>query len=424
SRADPAGRARRQQVAPEGGDGASPSGLRARPARARGRARPLGAGRPAPPRDGALSSDLRLFRRRRPARDARRQGPAEPGRRRAAAPVPPRGGGAAARDRAGACGRPGTEERVSLTLADVDLTNPDFFAAGPPHEAFRLLRRESPVHLHRDPAGDPFWVITRYKDIWDVSVDQKTFSSARRGTILRKWTEEEAEANATMMLNMDPPRHTKYRRLVNMGFSAKMTNRLETHIREMAKGIVDRIAARGSCDFVTDVAAELPLQVIVEMMGVPIDDRHKIFEWSNIMIGSDDPELSGSVEAPKVAAFQMYAYAQELADKRRAEPKDDLVSVLLEAEVEGEKLSAVDFNSFFLLLLVAGNETTRNTISGGMLALLENPAQRDRLLADPSLIDSAVEEMVRWVSPVMYFVRTAMRDVEFRGRQIRENQRV
>jgi len=313
---------------------------------------------------------------------------------------------------------------VSLTLADVDLTNPDFFAAGPPHEAFRLLRRESPVHLHRDPAGDPFWVITRYKDIWDVSVDQKTFSSARRGTILRKWTEEEAEANATMMLNMDPPRHTKYRRLVNMGFSPKMTNRLETHIREMAKGIVDRIAARGSCDFVTDVAAELPLQVIVEMMGVPIDDRHKIFEWSNIMIGSDDPELSGSVEAPKVAAFQMYAYAQELADKRRAEPKDDLVSVLLEAEVEGEKLSAVDFNSFFLLLLVAGNETTRNTISGGMLALLENPAQRDRLLADPSLIDSAVEEMVRWVSPVMYFVRTAMRDVEFRGRQIRENQRV
>jgi cholest-4-en-3-one 26-monooxygenase len=313
-----------------------------------------------------------------------------------------------------------------LQLEDIDFTNPDFFAAGPPHEAFKLLRAESPVHWHPYPKSDGFWVITRYKDIWDISLDQKTFSSERRGTILRDWTPEELDSNRTLMLNMDPPKHTKYRRLVNLGFSPKMTDRLTPHIREMAARIVDGVAKQGRCDFVTGISAELPLQVIVEMMGVPLADRAKVFEWSNTMIGFDDPEYSGteSREAGMMAALEMYAYAQQLADERRARPRDDLLSVLLGAEVDGEKLSEIDFNSFFLLLLVAGNETTRNTISGGMLALFENPEQKKRLLADPSLIDKAVEEMVRWVAPVMYFVRTAQRDVEFRGHTIKEGQRV
>jgi len=314
-----------------------------------------------------------------------------------------------------------------MRLADIDLSNPDLFAAGPPHEAFKVLRREAPLFWngngHRN--SDGFWALTRYRDIWNVSLDPKTFSNARRGTILRDWTEEEAASNATIMLNMDPPRHTKYRRLVNLGFSPKMTNRLEVHMREITSRIIDNIAARGECDFVTDVAAELPLQVIVEMMGVPTADRHKIFEWSNTMIGFDDPEYgNGSNEAGKAAALQIYMYAHGLAGERRRCPRDDMVSVLLEAEVEGEKLSEIDFNSFFLLLLVAGNETTRNTISGGMLALIEHPEERARLLRDPSLFPTAVDEMVRWVSPVMYFVRTAMQDTEILGQPIRENQRV
>ena len=312
-----------------------------------------------------------------------------------------------------------------MRLADIDLSNPDLFAAGPPHEAFKVLRREAPLFWNGNGGSDGFWALTRYRDIWNVSLDPKTFSNARRGTILRDWNEEEAASNATIMLNMDPPRHTKYRRLVNLGFSPKITNRLEHRMREITNRIIDKIAARGECDFVTDVAAELPLQVIVEMMGVPTEDRHQIFDWSNTMIGFDDPEYgNGSNEAGKAAAAQIYMYAHELATEHRRCPRDDMVSVLLAAEVEGEKLSEIDFNSFFLLLLVAGNETTRNTISGGMLALIEHPEERARLLRDPSLFPTAVDEMVRWVSPVMYFVRTAMHDTEILGQPVRENQRV
>ncbi len=222
-----------------------------------------------------------------------------------------------------------------MRLADIDLSNPDLFADGPPHEAFKVLRREAPLFWNGNGGSDGFWALTRYRDIWNVSLDPKTFSNARRGTILRDWNEEEAASNATIMLNMDPPRHTKYRRLVNLGFSPKITNRLEHHMREITNRIIDKIAARGECDFVTDVAAELPLQVIVEMMGVPTEDRHKIFDWSNTMIGFDDPEYgNGSNEAGKVAAAQIYMYAHELATEHRRCPRDDMVSVLLAAEVE------------------------------------------------------------------------------------------
>jgi cholest-4-en-3-one 26-monooxygenase len=311
-----------------------------------------------------------------------------------------------------------------MQLADVDVLNPDNFVAGPPHEAFALLRREAPVYWQKNPRGEGCWVLSRYKDIWKVSLDQGTFSSAKRGTILRNWNEEEFAATQNLLINMDPPRHTKYRRIVNLGFSPKMVNRLERHVREIANKIIDAVAARGECDFVTDIAAELPLQVIVEMMGVPLEDRHRIFDWSNTMIGFDDPQYQTTPDVGKVAAAQVYMYAHQLAEQRRARPMDDLVSVLLEAEVEGEKLTEADFNTFFLLLLVAGNETTRNTISGGMLALIEHPEERTRLLADPSLIATAVDEMVRWVSPVQVFVRTATRDVEVRGVPIRENERL
>jgi cholest-4-en-3-one 26-monooxygenase len=311
-----------------------------------------------------------------------------------------------------------------MQLADVDVLNPDNFVAGPPHAAFALLRREAPVYWQKNPRGEGCWVLSRYKDIWKVSLDQGTFSSAKRGTILRNWNEEEFAATQNLLINMDPPRHTKYRRIVNLGFSPKMVNRLEPHIRGMARKIIDAVAARGECDFVTDIAAELPLQVIAEMMGVPAEDRHRIFEWSNTMIGFDDPQYSTSADTGKNAAIELFMYAQQLAGERRRCPADDLTTLLLNAEVEGDKLSEIDFNTFFLLLLVAGNETTRNTISGGMLALIEHPEQRDRLLANPSLMAAAVDEMVRWVSPVQVFVRTATRDTELRGVPIRENQRV
>jgi cholest-4-en-3-one 26-monooxygenase len=312
-----------------------------------------------------------------------------------------------------------------MQLSDVNLLNPDEFVNGPPHASFRLLRKEAPVFWQGDPnGGEGVWVISRYKDIWKVSLDQATFSSAKRGTILRNLNEDEFAATTGLLINMDPPRHTKHRRIVNLGFSPKIVNRLETHIRDVANQIIDAVCERGTCDFVTDVAAELPLQVIAEMVGVPIEDRHLIFEWSNTMIGFDDPQYSTTPETGKIAAAQVYMYAQQLAEERKRNPKDDFTTLLLNAEVDGEKLADGDFNQFFLLLLVAGNETTRNTISGGMLALLENPEQLRRLLADPALIDTTVEEMVRWVSPVQVFVRTATRDTEFHGMSIKENQRL
>jgi len=223
---------------------------------------------------------------------------------------------------------------------------------------------------------------------------------------------------------MDPPRHTKLRNLVNKGFTPKMVRVMEPHVRDIATSIIDGVARRGECDFVTEVAAELPLQVIAELIGIPLEDRHRVFEWSNTMIGLEDPEYGNSLEQATQASMAMFAFADELASERRQQPRDDLVTAIIDAEVDGEQLTQLEFNVFFLLLAVAGNETTRNLISGGMLALMEYPEQRERLRADPSLMPTAVEEMLRWVTPVMYFRRTATRDTELRGGRIREGDKV
>jgi len=314
-----------------------------------------------------------------------------------------------------------------MHLQDIDLSNPDTFVAGWPHEAFAVLRREAPIYRHPARNGtSPFWVVSKYRDVMAVQLDSKTYSSARGGTILREFEGEELEANRAIMLNMDAPRHTRFRRLVNMGFSPKVVNRMTTQIRETAARIVDAVAARGTCDFVAEISAELPLQVIVDMMGVPIEDRHLVFRWSNQMIGFDDPEYQPTADVSKIASMEMFMYANKLAEERRRNPRGDadLVSVLMDAEVDGDKLSEVEFDAFFLLLAVAGNETTRNLISGGMLALLQNPDERARLLRDPGLLPKAIEEMLRWVSPVMYFRRTVTHDTELHGQPIPEGDKV
>jgi cholest-4-en-3-one 26-monooxygenase len=227
-----------------------------------------------------------------------------------------------------------------------------------------------------------------------------------------------------MMLNMDPPMHTRYRLLVNKGFTPRMVGRLEDRVRVLAGEIVDAVAGKGECDFVTDIAAELPLQVIAEIMGVPQEDRHLVFDWSNRMIGSEDPEYQHTEDGAMEASTELYAYAHELAAKRRASPQEDIISVLLQSEVNGEQLSELEFDLFFLLLAVAGNETTRNLIAHGMLALIEHPEQRARLVADPSLLPSGIEEMLRWGTPVMHFRRTAQRDIEILGQPVAEGQKV
>jgi cholest-4-en-3-one 26-monooxygenase len=308
----------------------------------------------------------------------------------------------------------------------IDLIDQDHYeAAGPPYAAFARLRRESPIYWNAMPGDVGFWSILRYKDIFDVSLDQKTFSSARAGAILRTQQPEEYEVQKGLLINMDPPSHTKYRRLVSLGFSGKVIRNLEQHVRDIARELIDEVAPLGSCDFVDRISAELPLNVIVELVGVPREDRRKVLDWTNRMIAFDDPEYGGGTpEKGMMAAAELFMYANELAEEREKHPKDDLVSILMQAEVDGERLSRADFSSFFMLLLVAGNETTRNLISGGMLALIEHPAERARLMADRALLPTAIEEMLRWVSPVNVFRRTATRDTELRGHRIREGDMV
>ena len=312
----------------------------------------------------------------------------------------------------------------TLTLADVDLFDPDNFIDGVPHHFFKLLRKEAPVYRHPESGGPGFWALTKYDDIVTTSMDPATFSSEQMGTNIPDPPQDSLTFLRMIMLNMDPPKHTKYRRLVSKGFTPKIVQGMEPHVRKTANEIIDRVAARGECDYVTDIAAELPLQVILELMGVPVEDRHLVFDWSNRMIGFDDPDYQTSPEQGRAAATDMFMYANQLAVDRKRAPRDDVISTLMRAEMDGEGLTEGEFNAFFVLLSVAGNETTRNLTSGGMLALIEHPAQRDRVLAEPGLLPLAVEEMLRWVTPVIYFRRTVMRDTEIRGQKIPEGDKV
>ena len=306
----------------------------------------------------------------------------------------------------------------------VDLYSADTYARSMPHDAFTMLRQHDPVLWQPEPEGRGYWALTRYEDIVTISSDSSLFSSERGGTNIEDMPEDAMTMLRTILINMDPPRHTKYRRLVATGFTPKIVSQTEPHVRDITKRIVDNIAKRGSCDFVTDIAAQLPLAVICEMLGVPEDDHAKVFDWSNRLIGFDDPEYNTSAEDGRIAATEMFVYAHGLAAERKARPKADIISILMGTEIDGDLLAEADFDGFFILLSVAGNETTRNLISGAMLALIEHPEQRARLLADPALMTTAVEEFLRWVSPLIYFRRTLSRDVIVGGQQMREGDKV
>jgi cholest-4-en-3-one 26-monooxygenase len=315
-----------------------------------------------------------------------------------------------------------------MELADINLLDRDVFARGIPHEWFTYLRNNAPVYHHPEPNGPGFWVITKHADVDAVGRDPHTFSSdqTRGGVIGLENQEIEVDFGGTkLMLMMDPPEHTRQRKLVNRGFTPRMINALEDHIRELTAEIVDRAMARGTCDFVVDVAAELPLLVIAELIGVPVEDRHKIFDWSNRMVGSEDPEYSVSMEQANEARIEMFLYANQLAEQRRKEPREDIITTLLGAEVDGDQLTEMEFNLFFMLLSVAGNETTRNAIAHGLNAFLEHPGEYDKLTQDPSgLIGSATEEILRWASPVMYFRRNVTHDTELRGQKLAAGDKV
>ncbi|MGN6792202.1 MAG: cytochrome P450 [Streptosporangiaceae bacterium] len=313
---------------------------------------------------------------------------------------------------------------------EINLIDADFYQrSGPPYEQFSWLREHAPVYWHAYGGADGwpgFWAVTRHEDIAYLSRHPEIFSSARRLVVFGEVPEAGAAMQRLMMLNMDPPQHTRQRAFVNRGFTPRMIGRLEDHITQICEDLIDDVRGRGTADFVTDIAAPLPLQVICELVGAPLEDRDRIYELSNHLVGADDPEFQSPTgqRLQHAAALEIYAYAGQLAERRGAHPEDDIVTRLLQPNDAGEVLSDDEFDLFFLLLTVAGTETTRNAASGGMLAFFEHPAQWRRLIDDPSLIPAAAEEIVRWVSPVNMFRRTATFDTELAGQRIAEGDKV
>jgi cytochrome P450 len=325
--------------------------------------------------------------------------------------------------------------RAALTLADVDLEN-DVFAERVPHETFTLLRREAPVHWYDWEGGRGFWCVTKHADVAAVSRDTKTFSSEVGGANLED-LDEDARVARQSMLETDPPRHTRLRGLVGPPFTPRAVKAYELALRELTAVILDRALPLGEFDFIEEIAKELPIRVLARLLGVHDEDTGLLIDWGDRMIANTDPDfadvLHDSPESERYrlvpfrspAALELFEYGHRLAAERRARPRDDLVSKLANAEIDGERLSEREFDTMFLLLVVAGNETTRQAIAHGMLALIEHRAEWERLDRDAAVIwQTGADEILRWSSPVLHFRRTATRDVDLRGQTIRAGDKV
>jgi cytochrome P450 len=314
------------------------------------------------------------------------------------------------------------------TLETIDIISNDRYAErGYPHEEWALLRREAPIWYTERHVVNPFYAVTRHEDIVAISKRPDVFRNGPRLAVFPEFEPpDEGEQIAHHLLNMDPPEHQAYRKLVSHRFTPRGLGRMKKDIEGITKQLLDAMAGDGEereGDFVELLSAPLPLQVLAELLGVPRDMWRTMFEWTNATIGSADPEYQLPGETPQEAGARarmaLFGYFAEFARERRQNPRDDIASVLSTARIDGEHLSDFHLLSYFFLVVVAGNETTRNAITGGMQALIENPEQWRRLKADPTLVESAVEEIVRWVTPVIQFCRTPLQDVELRGVKIR-----
>jgi cytochrome P450 len=307
-----------------------------------------------------------------------------------------------------------------------DIVHPDAYAEhGYPHDVWTWMRANDPVYWWEQEQGIPFWAITRRADVVEISTQPHVFLNGPRLTISHL-PEHRFDQFPPTLIQMDNPRHSTFRRLVSHRFKPQGLRRIHADIEAIGREIVDALIQNdyGECDFVREISAPLPIAVIGWLLGVPKPDWGRLFDWTNRAIGSGDPEFQeegkGPEESGRAAIVELFTYFTQLVEERRKKPTDDLISLFAHAEVDGKKLEFMDVLAWCLIIVVAGNETTRNATTGGMLAFVEHQDQLRRLQADPGLLESGVEEVVRWTSPIIHFARTASRDYELRGRKIRE----
>lgn len=307
-----------------------------------------------------------------------------------------------------------------------NLIDPDTYAKGMPYAELKRIRDDGPVHYMEDPTrGVPYWLVTGRDEIDFISKNPALFSSEARSALAEEFSEEElATIHRHMTINMDPPRQLKSRRIVRATFTPSAVDSYESRFREHARRIIDAVASRGECEFVTEVAAELPLLAILELCGIPAEDRKDFFDWTNTMMFSQDPEMAISAEEAQLASLNVISYAMKLAEQHRSNPKNDIIGALLKGKGKEEGLSEEEFVWFFLMLIAAGNESTRTVTSHGMRLLLEHPDQLQYLVDHPEKIADACEEMLRYNTAFILMRRTAMEDVELAGHTIRKGDKV
>ena len=306
----------------------------------------------------------------------------------------------------------------------INLIDPEYFAAhGHPWDQYEWLRANAPVFWHDEPDGPGFWAITKYDDIRAISRTPKIFSSYETGVMLPDPDPMGLYAQRLMMLNMDPPQHDRFKLLVSRGFTPKNAPLLRPRIEELAREILDAAMQKGSCDFVSEIAGRLPSGLIAELMGMPREDGERLYNLTEIMHTNDDAVAPPEV---KMAAIgEMLTYGQSVADKKRTAPGDDLATILVNAEVDGDRLTDEEFQWFFLLLVNAGGDTTRNLLAAGLQLLFDHPDQRAKLMSNvDGHLATAIEEMLRFSSPVSHFKRTVMEDTTIRGQHIKAGERV
>lgn len=318
---------------------------------------------------------------------------------------------------------------MSAPFEGIELIDPEYYAhAGYPHEIWRRLRREQPVHWFDRSPGEQFWAITRHEDIVAISKQPELFISGPTLSVHPTPLSDRPHIPKNL-IQFDPPDHGPQRKLISKRFTPRALQRFHVQIERIARGVVDELFERGDegeCDFVEQISAPLPIAVIGWLLGVPQPDWPRLFDWTNRQVGSSDAEYQDDgatrAETMERAVAELFDYFTHLLAERRREPREDLISLFAHAEVDGRRLTDDEVLIWCNLIVVAGNETTRNATTGGMLALIENPHALRRLQSDPGLLGSAIEEILRWTTPVIHFARTATRDTEIRGQKIRRGE--